>query len=37
MKKIIQFVSFLTFALILGGVTANAQSATTKVDADIPF
>ena len=37
MKKIIQFVSFLSFALILSGATANAQSATTKVDADIPF
>ena len=37
MKNIIRLVSFLSFALLLGGVTANAQSSTTKVDADIPF
>lgn len=36
MKKIIQLVSFLSLALIFGGVTANAQTV-TKVDAKIPF
>lgn len=37
MKKIIQAVSFLGLALIFGGITANAQSSTTKVDANVPF
>ncbi|HEX6280113.1 MAG TPA: hypothetical protein VFZ49_08900 [Pyrinomonadaceae bacterium] len=37
MKKIIQTVSFLGLALIFGGVTANAQGPTTKVDANVPF
>ena len=37
MKKIIQLVSFLALAFVFGGVSANAQAPTTKVDADIPF
>lgn len=37
MRKFIQTVSFLGLALILGGLSANAQSSTTKLDADVPF
>lgn len=37
MKKIIQIVSFLSLALIFGGVSANGQLSVTKVDATIPF
>lgn len=37
MRKIIQVVSFLGLALILGGASANAQGSTTNVDANIPF
>lgn len=37
MKKIIQIVSFLSLALIFGGVSADAQTSVTRVDANIPF
>ena len=36
MHKLIRLFSILSFAVIFGGVAANAQSV-TKVEADIPF
>lgn len=36
MKKFIQAISFLGLALVFGGISANAQSA-TKIDANVPF
>lgn len=37
MKRFIQAVSFLGLAFVFGGVSANAQSNVTRVDANIPF
>ena len=37
MKKFLQTVSFLGLALIAGGLSVNAQTSATRVNADIPF